>query len=125
MPLCQGVASCHPKGRSEAKEPRSGLTRRNVLTPGPTSCGLRGPLFATCARLYAAINRRIAGLVRIGVDVGDRGHGSVGFSLDSDFQGRGFATAAVVQVVRLGFEELGLHRIWATVDTRAAVALSG
>ena len=35
---------------------RSGFTRRNVLTPGPASCGLRRPLFAICGRSYAAIN---------------------------------------------------------------------
>ena len=34
------------------------MTRRNVLTPGPTSCGLRGPLFTIYARFYAAINKQ-------------------------------------------------------------------
>ena len=55
-PLCQGVASGHPKGRSAAKEPRSGLTRRDVLTPRPTSCGSSRVLFAIYARIYAAVN---------------------------------------------------------------------
>ena len=32
--------------------------------------------------------------------------------------GRGYATEALKEVVRLGFEDLGLRRIWATVDTR-------
>ena len=62
--------------------------------------------------------RRIAGLIRIAID-GEAGvQGNVGYSLDCDFQGRGYATEALQEIVRFGFEELGLHRIWATVDTR-------
>ena len=55
--LRQGVASGHPEGRSAAKEPRSGLTRRNTLTLDPTCCGFSHSLFAIYARLYAAVNR--------------------------------------------------------------------
>ena len=54
--LRQGVASGHPEGRSAAKEPRSGLTRRNTLTLDPTCCGFSHSLFAIYARLYAAVN---------------------------------------------------------------------
>ena len=62
--------------------------------------------------------RRIAGLIRIGIEGEDSKQGNVGYSLDCDFQGRGYATDALKEVVRLGFEDLGLRRIWATVDTR-------
>ena len=61
---------------------------------------------------------RIAGLIRIRLDSNESGQGNVGYSLDSDFQRRGYATEALKEVVRLGFEDLGLRRIWATVDTR-------
>ena len=44
--------------------------------------------------------------------------GSGGFSLASDFPGRGDVTEALFDVVRLAFEELGLRSIWATVDAR-------
>ena len=57
-PMCQDVASGHPKGRSAAKEPRRGLTRGSVLTPSPTSCGSSHPLFAIYARIYTAANNR-------------------------------------------------------------------
>ena len=63
--MCQDVGSGHPKGRSAAKEPRRGLTRGSVLTPGPTSCGSSHPLFAINARIYTAAN------IRPGGDVGD------------------------------------------------------
>ena len=49
----------HPEGRSVAEEPRSGLTRRNALTLGTTSCGLSRVLFAIYARFHAAVNKRV------------------------------------------------------------------
>ena len=61
---------------------------------------------------------RIAGLIRIGLDGDESRQGNVGYSLDSDFQGRGYATEVLKEVVRLGFEDLSLRRIWAKVDTR-------
>ena len=54
--LRQGVASGHPQGRSAAKEPQSGLTRRNPLTFDPTCCGFSHSLFAIYARFCAAVN---------------------------------------------------------------------
>ena len=63
---------------------------------------------------------RIGGLIRIEVDDDASGSGNVGYSLDDDFRGRGYTTEALKAMVRLGFETLGLERIWATVDTRNA-----
>jgi ribosomal-protein-alanine N-acetyltransferase len=37
--------------------------------------------------------------------------GEVGYVLNPDYHGRGIATEAVRQVMKFGFEELGLHRI--------------
>ena len=62
--------------------------------------------------------RRIVGLIRIRIDEDDESAASVGFHLDSDFQGRGYATEALREIVRIGFAEAGLERIWAEVDTR-------
>ena len=61
---------------------------------------------------------RIAGLIRIGIDADDSRQGNVGYSLESASQGRGYVTEALKEVVRLGFEGLGLRRIRATVDVR-------
>ena len=61
---------------------------------------------------------RIAGLIRIRRDGNESGQGMVGCSLNTDFQGRGDAAEGIEEVVRLGFEDPGLRRIWATVDTR-------
>ena len=44
--------------------------------------------------------------------------GEIGWSVHPDFQGRGFGTEGAAEMVRLGFEELGLHRIAAECDPR-------
>jgi len=61
---------------------------------------------------------RIVGLIRLRIDEDDDRTASVGFHLDSDFQGRGYATEALREVVRIGFARSGLARIRAEVDTR-------
>ena len=53
---------------------------------------------------------RIAGLIRIGLDGDESRQENVGYSLDSDFQGCGYATNALKEVVRLGFEDLARIR---------------
>jgi len=44
--------------------------------------------------------------------------GEVGWALHPDAQGKGYATEAARQMLRLGFDELGLHRIIAECDPR-------
>ena len=44
--------------------------------------------------------------------------GEIGFILHPDHQGCGYATEAARVLLRLGFEELGLHRITARLDAR-------
>ena len=49
--------------------------------------------------------------------------GEIGWSLHPDAQGQGFATEAAREMLRLGFEDLGLHRIDAESDARNAASL--
>jgi RimJ/RimL family protein N-acetyltransferase len=44
--------------------------------------------------------------------------GEIGYVLNPDFSGRGYATEAAGALLRLGFEGLGLHRITAQIDER-------
>lgn len=44
--------------------------------------------------------------------------GEVGFILKPAFQGRGLATEMAAEMLRLGFEEMGLHRIIGRCDAR-------
>ena len=39
---------------------------------------------------------------------------NIGYELDSRFWGNGYATEAARAILRFGFEELGLHRVYAT-----------
>ena len=63
---------------------------------------------------------RMVGLIRIRIGRDREDGASVGFHLDSEFQGRGYATEALGEIVRVGFREPGIDRIWAEVDTRNA-----
>ena len=49
--------------------------------------------------------------------------GEIGWSLHPDAQGRGFATEGAREMLRMGFDELGLHRIVAGCDPRNAGSL--
>jgi len=44
--------------------------------------------------------------------------GEIGYVLHPDHQGHGYATEAAALLLRLGFEELGLHRIVGRLDAR-------
>lgn len=66
-------------------------------------------------------------LARTGALIGDvmlfwhsRVHrgGEVGYVLNPDFAGHGYATEAVHALLRIGFDDLGLHRIVARIDER-------
>lgn len=49
--------------------------------------------------------------------------GEIGWVLNPAYAGRGYATEAAGELLRLGFEELGLHRIVARVDARNGQSL--
>jgi RimJ/RimL family protein N-acetyltransferase len=46
--------------------------------------------------------------------------GEIGWTIHPDAQGRGYGTEGARELLRLGFEELGLHRIVADADPRNA-----
>lgn len=48
----------------------------------------------------------------------DHMRGELGYVIHPDHAGRGYATEAAELMLRLGFSELGLHRIEARVDSR-------
>ena len=55
-------------------------------------------------------------LVRTG-QLADR-QAEVGWVFNPDFHGHGYATEAARELVRLSFDELGMHRVWAQLDPR-------
>jgi len=44
--------------------------------------------------------------------------GEIGYALHTDYQGQGLAAEAAREMLRVGFDELGLHRIIAVLDDR-------
>ncbi|MFW6162462.1 MAG: GNAT family N-acetyltransferase [Planctomycetota bacterium] len=59
---------------------------------------------------------RLIGSCGLRLSGGDARSGSMGYCLARPFWGRGYATEAARALLRLGFEDLGLHRVWATCD---------
>lgn len=49
--------------------------------------------------------------------------GEIGYVTHPDHAGHGYATEAAGELLRLGFEELGLHRIVASADARNAASI--
>ncbi|MET1000891.1 MAG: GNAT family protein [Acidimicrobiia bacterium] len=56
------------------------------------------------------------GLARLYVDRPEQRCGDLGYMIRRDHWGQGVATAATRLLVRFGFDEIGLHRIWACHD---------
>ena len=76
--------------------------------------------------LKLAVVRRDLGAVIGDVVLGweSRRHmqGEIGFIVHPDHQGKGFATEAARELLKLGFEGLGLHRIIGRCDDRNAAS---
>jgi RimJ/RimL family protein N-acetyltransferase len=66
---------------------------------------------------------RMVGELMLQLTDAESRQGEIGWSLHPDAQGHGFATEAARELLRLGFEELGLHRIEAESDARNAASL--
>lgn len=61
-------------------------------------------------------NRQLIGGCRISVTNPDNKGGSIGYCLNGQFWGQGYATEAAKALLDLGFNQLGLHRIYALCD---------
>lgn len=56
---------------------------------------------------------RMIGNCGIRINAPEHREANIGYELNPDEWGQGFATEAASAIVRFGFEDLGLHRIWA------------
>jgi ribosomal-protein-alanine N-acetyltransferase len=59
-----------------------------------------------------------------GVRVNDRARreGNIGYELNPEYWGRGYATEAAWAMLSYGFDHLGLHRIWAELNAENAAS---
>jgi RimJ/RimL family protein N-acetyltransferase len=98
-------------------EPRCLEEIRTKLTEWVEMCRLDGE-----GTLAFAIERREApGLIgdaSLRVTSVEALQGTIGFSLNPDYKGRGYATEAAAALLKIGFEDLSLHRIFACCDAR-------
>ncbi|MFF3671604.1 GNAT family N-acetyltransferase [Microtetraspora malaysiensis] len=65
--------------------------------------------------LAAVAAGELTAFARLAIDTQHSGQnsGQIGFALRADQWGQGLGTCVVELLLRLGFKELGLHRIWA------------
>jgi RimJ/RimL family protein N-acetyltransferase len=56
----------------------------------------------------------LVGMGRLGIESARNLRASLGYGVDPNYWGRGYATEVACLLLRFGFENLGLHRIWAT-----------
>jgi len=69
------------------------------------------------AIILKATQKRIGGC---GITVSDAGNqqGWIGYCLNKKYWRKGYVTEASIKLLKFGFEELNLHRIYATCDTK-------
>jgi RimJ/RimL family protein N-acetyltransferase len=70
-----------------------------------------------------AATGRVVGEFMLRARASEHGNGEMGWSLHPDFHGRGFATEGAHELLRVGFEDLGLHRIRASADARNVASI--
>lgn len=67
-------------------------------------------------------DNQLIGSIRLGpIDI-DARESALGFGIDPEIWGRGYATEAAAAVISLGFSKLGLHRIFAYCDDENAAS---
>jgi RimJ/RimL family protein N-acetyltransferase len=69
-------------------------------------------------RLAIVVADVVVGEVMLAWAADEHRQGEVGFALRPDHHGRGIARAAATEMLRIGFDDLGLHRIVGRCDPR-------
>jgi len=68
-------------------------------------------------------DKQVIGACRLSVTNPDKQEGSIGYCLAKKFWGQGYATEAVAKLLNFGFQQLNLHRIFATCDPKNNVSM--
>jgi RimJ/RimL family protein N-acetyltransferase len=98
-----------PRTRAESRESlahRVGRYRIDELTDGIAFGAVRND------------TGQLIGSVSLNVVSQEHSQGEIGYVLHPDHHGNGFATEAAIVLLRMGFEQIGLHRIVARCDAR-------
>jgi RimJ/RimL family protein N-acetyltransferase len=98
-----------PMGRQVIVDRLAGLWARTALTDEGQAL--------TLGAVLAGTGELVGDVILFWHSKEHRG-GEIGYVFNPDFAGHGYATEAARAVLRLGFEDLGLHRIVARLDER-------
>ncbi|OLF19422.1 GNAT family N-acetyltransferase [Actinophytocola xanthii] len=106
---------CGPRCRADAERSVRRMTRETELSRDGDSVDLA-----------VELGGRVIGQVDLVLLSVEHGQGEIGYILHPEHHGRGYAAEAAEEMLRVGFEELGLHRIVALchVDNRASAAVA-
>jgi RimJ/RimL family protein N-acetyltransferase len=92
-------------------EPRDRAATAEVLKRRVAVTTLENPGDILVLAVVVRETGELAGEVNLGWLSAQNGQGEFGFVFNPAFHGRGYAGEAAVEMLRLGFEGLGLHRI--------------
>ena len=67
---------------------------------------------------------RVIGDLYFMLERAEHGCAAIGWAFHPGYSGQGYATEAAMEVLRLGFDSIGLHRIVAEVDPRNAASVA-
>lgn len=71
-----------------------------------------------CCAVELIEEGRLIGTARISVADATHRSGDIGYALNDEYSGKGYMSEAVHRILQIGFNELGLHRVWATADVQ-------
>ena len=106
-----------PWGPMDLDQARAKLEQRLRQT------GIENERDAIVVAAVEAASGRHVGEFMIKVTNRESRQGEIGWSLHPDAHGRGLATEGAREILRVGFDELGLHRIIAESDPRNAASI--
>jgi RimJ/RimL family protein N-acetyltransferase len=90
------------------------------LKMAATAIRAEGDFIALAAE--SASTGEIVGDVVLGLVSEEHRTGEIGFMVHPDHHGHGYATEAAEPLLRIAFEQLGLHRVTASLDARNAAS---
>ncbi|WP_026361629.1 GNAT family N-acetyltransferase [Amycolatopsis nigrescens] len=98
-----------PRSRAQTREALARRIEQSTLEREGDVLGVAVELAGT---------QRLIGELNLEWHSAEHGRGEIGFIFHPDHQGKGYAAEAAVELLRLGFDQLGLHRIIGRCDAR-------
>lgn len=91
---------------------------RTALRDRIKNHAIQGPGDRLCPAVVDTATGALIGELMLAWKPDDNRQGEIGFALHPDHHGKGFARTAATELLRIGFDELELHRIMGGCDPR-------